>query len=65
MNKKQVKDPVCNMNVDPSAAPAKTDYDDRKYYFCSSGCKRKFDHAPEQYLGVRRAGATRGASDGA
>jgi len=44
-----IKDPVCGMNVETTAA-ARSEYKGQTYYFCCSGCKAKFDHAPEQCL---------------
>ena len=44
------KDPVCGMNVEKIAFAARTEYKGQTYYFCCSGCKAKFDHAPEQHL---------------
>ena len=45
------KDPVCGMNVDQAKAAGRSEHDGAAYYFCCSGCKAKFDAAPEQYLG--------------
>ena len=44
-------DPVCNMEVDPDEAAAKSEYKGETYYFCNPGCKEKFDADPEKYLG--------------
>ena len=44
-----VTDPVCGMTVDPKKAAGSSDYQGQTYSFCSLGCKRKFDAAPEQY----------------
>ena len=38
------KDPVCGMNVDEKTAHKGT-----TFYFCSTGCKGKFEKAPTQY----------------
>ena len=40
------KDPVCGMQVDTSAAPASTERDGQRYYFCSDRCHDAFtaDH---------------------
>lgn len=43
------KDPICGMNVDESKAAGTADYKGKTYYFCSAGCKAKFDQAPEKY----------------
>jgi Cu+-exporting ATPase len=45
-----VKDPVCGMDVDPHTAKHRSDYQGRPYYFCSPGCKTKFDANPLRYL---------------
>jgi YHS domain-containing protein len=45
-----VKDPVCNMQVDPNNAAAQSNYKGQTIYFCAVGCKVKFDANPEQYL---------------
>lgn len=44
-----VKDPVCNMDVDPKTAAAKMEYQGKTYYFCSKGCKNAFDRDPQKY----------------
>ncbi|MBN1939614.1 MAG: heavy metal translocating P-type ATPase [Candidatus Aminicenantes bacterium] len=43
-------DPVCGMTVQEDAAKGVSDYNGRRYYFCSGVCKKKFDADPEQYL---------------
>jgi YHS domain-containing protein len=45
------KDPVCGMQVDPQKAAGKSEYQGKTYYFCSAGCKKKFDANPSQYAG--------------
>ncbi len=45
-----VKDPVCGMDIDPATATGKSEYKGQRYYFCSLGCKKSFDQAPEKYL---------------
>jgi Cu+-exporting ATPase len=44
------KDPVCGMTVDPAHAAGTSTHDGRKYYFCSKGCKAKFDADPSAYV---------------
>jgi YHS domain-containing protein len=44
------KDPVCGMTVDRRAGKPTSIYEGRAYYFCSEGCKAKFDAEPERYL---------------
>lgn len=43
------QDPVCGMTVDEKKAPATAVYQGKTYFFCSAGCKAKFDKAPAQY----------------
>ena len=43
-------DPVCKMSVDEKKAPLKSDYKGKTYYFCSPGCKSKFDANPSAYV---------------
>ncbi len=43
------KDPVCGMQIDEKQATGKSDYKGQTFYFCSAGCKQKFDTNPEQY----------------
>ena len=43
------KDVICGMQVDPKKAAGSSEYRGKTYYFCSAGCKRKFDQNPERY----------------
>lgn len=43
-------DVICHMTVEENRAAGKSTYDDQDYYFCSQGCKSKFDADPERYL---------------
>ena len=43
-------DPVCGMKVDPARVRFQSAFESQPFFFCSEGCKRKFDAAPEQYL---------------
>ena len=52
-----VKDPVCGMEVKASSTGPHSEYKGQTYNFCCSGCKGKFDHAPEQYMGEVAAAA--------
>ena len=45
-----VKDPVCGMIVDPAKAAGHSEYLGTTYFFCSTGCKHKFDAAPEHFV---------------
>jgi YHS domain-containing protein len=39
------------MWVDEPRAVGRSEYQNQTYYFCSAGCKQKFDHNPQQYVG--------------
>ncbi|HEX9274404.1 MAG TPA: YHS domain-containing protein [Candidatus Binatia bacterium] len=43
------KDPVCGMQVDEKQAAGKSGYQGKTYYFCSPGCKQRFDQEPDRY----------------
>jgi len=43
------KDPVCGMQVDEAKAAGQSVYQGKTIYFCSLGCKAKFDQNPSQY----------------
>lgn len=45
------RDPVCGMNVDPDRAAAKIEHAGKTYYFCAPGCAKRFQQAPDKYLG--------------
>jgi len=47
------RDPVCGMQVDPASARAKFEHGGKTYFFCCTGCAKKFEAAPEQYLKPR------------
>lgn len=48
-----VRDAVCGMTVDPKAGKPSLDYQGHTYHFCSDGCRRKFEAAPQDYLTAR------------
>ncbi|HEU4596843.1 MAG TPA: YHS domain-containing protein, partial [Pyrinomonadaceae bacterium] len=41
--KEEFVDPVCGMTVNPETAAGTSERDGVRYYFCSTGCKEKFD----------------------
>ncbi len=43
------KDPVCGMQVEDASAAGQADYEGTTFYFCSTGCKDKFEASPEDY----------------
>jgi len=43
-------DLVCGMTVEIATAHFISEHNGKKYYFCSAGCKRSFDKAPQNYI---------------
>lgn len=43
------KDVVCGMQVEPAQAAGSSQYQGKTYYFCSNGCKAKFDANPSVF----------------
>jgi Cu+-exporting ATPase len=43
-------DPVCGMTVDPKTTKHHLHWHGRPLFFCSAGCKTKFEADPERYL---------------
>jgi Cu+-exporting ATPase len=55
----KARDPVCGMTPSKDVARAKgnvSHYNDTDYFFCSAGCKTKFEADPEKYLLSSRPG---------
>jgi Cu+-exporting ATPase len=44
------KDPVCGMTVDPQKTQHRAIHSRIDYFFCSSGCRKKFEADPARYL---------------
>ncbi len=49
------KDPVCGMNVDENKSEFQTQFEGKKYYFCSEDCKQEFEADPEEFVGTAAA----------
>lgn len=45
-------DPVCGMTVDPGDS-LRSEHEGKSYFFCSAGCKRKFEDDPAGVLAAR------------
>lgn len=43
-------DPVCNMRLSPKTAGFHTKHNGVDYYFCASGCVKKFKEDPHKYV---------------
>jgi Cu+-exporting ATPase len=48
-----MKDPVCNMGVNPESSPYSHEHDGERYFFCSEHCLVKFKDNPGKYLAGR------------
>ncbi len=57
-------DPVCGMQVDPSRAAGSSEQTGTTYYFCSPGCKTKFDKNPTEFAGSKESKSSRGGCCG-
>lgn len=51
------RDPVCGMQIDTQDAAATSEHQGQTYYFCSEGCKEKFEQNPQQYAGGQEQSA--------
>jgi DNA-binding transcriptional ArsR family regulator/YHS domain-containing protein len=45
-----VHDPVCQMRVSPKTAGESIEYEGQRYFFCASGCSKKFMNQPGKYV---------------
>lgn len=43
-------DQVCGMQVDEKTATAQLEHEGRTYYFCSAGCKKRFQDDPAKFV---------------
>jgi P-type Cu+ transporter len=43
------RDVVCGMQVDPAKAAGTSEHNGKTYYFCSKGCKARFDASPSEF----------------
>src|SRR5260370_33410187 len=57
LREKMERDPVCGMTVEPNKAAAKVEHGGETYYFCATGCAKRFQQAPEKYLQPAKAQA--------
>jgi YHS domain-containing protein len=44
----QAIDPICGMTVGAATAPH-ADHNGHRYFFCGTGCRKRFQEDPEQY----------------
>lgn len=58
-----MRDPVCGKLVTEETAQAETQYQGKRYLFCSRGCKAAFERDPETCLlgtGVEKTSTSEG-----
>ena len=56
---KSFEDPVCGMQVSYKTAPADSEYQGKRYYFCATACREQFDADPERYVRTHRQHGSR------
>jgi Cu+-exporting ATPase len=44
------RDPVCGMMIDPATAKDRSEHAGHTYYFCSTGCRDRFEADPVRYV---------------
>ena len=59
----KARDPVCGMSVDPATAKHRVEHAGQTFYFCSPGCRTKFESDPARYLDKKPAGNRHEAHD--
>ncbi|CAN5751783.1 heavy metal translocating P-type ATPase [soil metagenome] len=59
----EVRDPVCEMMIEPQDAVSHQEYDGQTYYFCNNSCATKFAAAPQKYLQPAPKTAPHGNTD--
>lgn len=45
-----VKDTVCEMEIDETAARFSLNFEGQTYFFCSEGCRAEFQRHPQDYV---------------
>ncbi len=50
------KDPVCGMQVDEKKVSRTSTFAEHTYYFCSDGCKKRFDQEPAKFTEAAHPG---------
>jgi P-type Cu+ transporter len=43
-------DPVCGMKVDQANTEFQTQFEGKKYFFCSEDCQKEFEERPEDFV---------------
>ena len=46
----RVKDPVCGMGIEKDNAEGAIEHMGKTFYFCSAGCREKFENQPKKYI---------------
>lgn len=48
----KIQDPVCGMTIDTENAAARAEFRGETYYFCSIGCRERFEETPDRFVPV-------------
>ena len=59
----EVRDPICDMMVDPATTPHKAVYRGETFHFCSDWCVKKFESDPAAFAGGAPTAKTEAAPD--
>ena len=46
----RIKDPVCGMEIEKKLAKGPSEHMGKTFYFCSDGCREKFEKEPMKYM---------------
>ena len=57
-------DPVCGMDVDPTAGNPAVEHEGVTYHFCSKSCAERFSGEPRTFLGAKPDATTSGSHHG-
>ncbi len=60
----RVTDPVCGMRVDPLTTKHRFAYKGQDYFFCSAGCRTKFESNPGKYLAPKSSAPAENLPEG-
>jgi len=55
-----MKDPVCGMDINASEASGFTEWEGKRYWFCSPHCQSTFEKDPAKYTGLKEEKQTGG-----
>ena len=53
-NEQTLKDPVCDMDVEPATAAGSYEYKGTTFYFCCEPCLERFRSSPEEFIALTK-----------